>query len=152
MEKHGKKLEALEESPKTKITLKKHKIKENATPGWYKSIMIYRFPSSSNRSSIEMNRGLQETNILEWMAKEKHPDLKLPTKRKYPKQFQIHNMPTNDVENSNGTVRWGYLQFTNKLRNVTRRTERMLQCKRRARDLQYNNQGQQKRQKNLAMA
>ena len=31
-----------------------------------------------------------------------HPDPKIPSKRNYPQELQTHNVPTDDVENTNG--------------------------------------------------
>ena len=46
---------------------------------------------------------------------------------KCPKQLQIHNLPTNDVENINSTNKGKNLLFANKPRIVPWRTERMPQ-------------------------
>ena len=45
-----------------------------------------------------MNRCLQETDIPKWMNKGKTSLMQKDTK-----QLQTHNMPTDDVENTNGT-------------------------------------------------
>ena len=41
-----------------------------------------------------------------------HSDPKIPQKKNHPKQLQTHNVPTNDVENTNGTNKGGHLLFT----------------------------------------
>ena len=56
-----------------------------------------------------------------------HPDSKRTPKRNHPQQLQTHNVPINDVENTNGTNKGGDLLFANKLRTVPRETERTLQ-------------------------
>ena len=71
----AKELEGLEEGPKAEIhidllrtTLKKHQI------GKRQAMMAYMDSSSRNSPSflaLEMNRCLQETDVLKWMTKEK---------------------------------------------------------------------------------
>ena len=55
------------------------------------------------------------------------PDPKRLPRRNRPQQLQTHNVPTDDVENTNGTNYEGDLQFANKLRTVPRRIGRMPQ-------------------------
>ena len=56
-----------------------------------------------------------------------HIDTKGPKQRNRPKQFQTHNLPTNDVENINSTNKGRDLLLSNKPRIVPWRTEKMLQ-------------------------
>ena len=43
-----------------------------------------------------------------------------------PQQLQTHNLPTDDVETTNGTNQGGDLLFVNKLQTFPRRTKRVL--------------------------
>ena len=80
-----------------------------------------------DRLASEMN-WYQETDIPEWMTKGKstliEKDLQ---KRIHAQQPQTHNVPTDDVENNEGTNLGGNIQFANKPRTVPLGTERMLQ-------------------------
>ena len=56
-----------------------------------------------------------------------HIDPKGPKQRNRPKQLQTHNLPTNDVENTNSTNKGRNLQLTNNPRIIPWGTERMPQ-------------------------
>ena len=87
-----------------------------------------KFPSIHDRLAIEMKRYLQEKDIPEWTTKRKTTLIqKDPTKRNRSKQLQTHNVPTDDVENTNDTTKGRDLLLVNKLQIVPRGTERMLQ-------------------------
>ena len=45
-------------------------------------------------------------------------DPKRPPKKNFPQELQILNVPTDDVENTNGTNQEGNFLFANKSRNV----------------------------------
>ena len=104
-------LDGLEEGPKMEIhidllktTLKR--IWNSKAPGhdgihsfWFK-----KFTSIHGRLALEMNRCLQDAHVPEWMTKGNttliHKD---PRKGTAPKQLLTHNLPPNDVENTNST-------------------------------------------------
>ena len=52
-------------------------------------------------------------------------DPKRPPKKEPPQQLKIHNVPTDDVENTNSTSKGGDLQFTEKPRIVPWGSEKM---------------------------
>ena len=54
-----------------------------------------------------------------------YPDSKRHQKKNYTQQLQMHNVPTDDVENTNGINKGWDFQLINKLQTVTRETERM---------------------------
>ena len=61
-------------------------------------------PPFTDRLALEKNRYLQDAHVLEWMTKGKTTLIqKDPSQRYCPKQLQTHNLPTNDVENTNST-------------------------------------------------
>ena len=120
-------LDGLEEAPKMEIhvdllrtTLKR--ISNWKAPGhdgihgfWFK-----KFTSIHGRLAQEMNRCLQDTQVPEWMTKGKTILIqKDRSKRTAPKQLQTHNLPTNDVENTNSTNKGKDLLFANKPRIVS---------------------------------
>ena len=72
-----------------------------------------------------MNRFLQETDILEWMTKWKTILIQKTPKNEPPRQIQTNNMPTDDLENTKGRYLGKDLRYANKLRTVSRATERM---------------------------
>ena len=55
--------------------------------------------------TFEMNRCLQETDMPKWITKGKSILIQKdpPPKKKTPQQIQTHNVPTDDVKNTNGT-------------------------------------------------
>ena len=59
------------------------------------------------------------------MTKGKTTLIKRHRKKNGSSQLQTNNMPTDDVENDNGTNPGGYLLFTNKTLTVPWRTEGM---------------------------
>ena len=74
-----------------------------------------------------------------------------PIQRNHPKQIQIHDLPTDDVENINSKNKGRDLLLANKPRIVPWGTERMLQSIQRHIDQHILNESKTKR-KNLAMA
>ena len=53
-----------------------------------------------------MNTCLQGAHLLEWMTKGETTLIqKDPIKRNRPKQLQTHNLPTDDGENINSTIK-----------------------------------------------
>ena len=63
-----------------------------------------------------------------------HPDPKRTPKRKHPQQQQTHNVPTDDVENTNGTNKGG---FANKLQTVPKEQKGCHKWTRATEELQY---------------
>ena len=68
-----------------------------------------------------MNRCLQETDLPKLMTKESQNLSKKTTKKSCFQQLQTHNMPTDEVENPNGTDERGDIIFGNKPRTVATR-------------------------------
>ena len=87
-----------------------------------------KFSSIHDRLALEMNSSLQGALIPKWMTKGKTPWIqKDPSKGTTHKQLQIHNLPTDDVENINSTNKGRNLLLPNKPWIIPRGTERMLQ-------------------------
>ena len=55
-----------------------------------------------------------------------HSEPKVPTKMNKFKELQTHNMPTNDVENTDSRNSGRYILLVNKPHTLPRGTERML--------------------------
>ena len=140
-----KELEAFKEGPKTKIhldSLKKYQI------GKRRALMAY------------MDTGLKNSlpSTTEWLYKKQiHRNgwsKERPPKRNRPQQLQAHNVPTDDVENRNGTNH-GDLLFANKLRTVHQKTENCHEGKRGKEELLYIDQhilmDRKMRRKDVAM-
>ena len=73
-----------------------------------------------------MNRCLQEVDVPEWMIKWKATVIqKHPPQRNRPKQQQIHNVPTHDMESTNCENKEIDLRLANKSQIVLQGTERM---------------------------
>ena len=56
-----------------------------------------------------------------------HPDPKRPPQKNHPTQLWDHIVPTDDVQNTNGTNYEGDLLLIDKSQTLPQRTERMLQ-------------------------
>ena len=59
--------------------------------------------------------------------REDHSSPKRPPQRNCPNQLYTHNVPTDDMENTNGTNYGEDLLLIEKPQNLPQRTERMLQ-------------------------
>ena len=72
---------------------------ENCRLWWYTRILVKKkFTFIYDRLVTEMNRCLQEE-----MTKEEITQIQKDKKRNRSKQLQTHNVPTDDVENTNDT-------------------------------------------------
>ena len=84
-----------------------------------------------------MNRSLQETDIPEWMTKERPLCPGRPPERNLIKQWLIYNIPTDDMENTYGTNKGGDLLFaweTEKMPQRSRGTGFLLYIDQRAKN------------------
>ncbi len=111
-----KELEGLDECRKAKIQVRiMLKI-----PNWiipvYENMHVFCFrkiTSNHDRLALERNRCQEESDGRELMTKGKIALVQIyPLKKNHPKQLQTHNMPTDDVENTNGTKKGRYLRLT----------------------------------------
>ena len=121
----AKELEGLEGGPTAvihidlqRMTLKK--ISNWKTPGydgihefWFK-----KFTTILDRLALEINRCLQEAHVPVWMTKGRITMIQKDTLKSRYKQLQTHNLPSNDVENANGTNKGRDLFLANKLQIV----------------------------------
>ena len=91
---------------------------------WLKKFTLH----SRQTLALEINRCLQCAQAPEWMTKGKdYINPKGTEQRNCYKQLQTHNLPTNDVENTNSTNKGKVQLLTNNPRIVPWRTERMPQ-------------------------
>ena len=78
-----------------------------------------KFTTVHDRLALEMNRCLQEAQVPVWMTKGKTTLIqKRPPKRNLLKQLLTHNVPTYDVENTNGKIKERDSFLANELRIV----------------------------------
>ena len=64
--------------------------------------------------AIEINGGLNETNIPEWISKERSHWSKKDTQKGPRQQLQANNVPTDHIENTNDTSNWACFVFVDK--------------------------------------
>ena len=98
---------------------------ESARPWWNTWLLIHLHSRQSSTSNEQMLTRCTST----WMDDQRKDYInpKGPKQRNCSKQLQTHNLPTNDVENTNSTNKGKDLLLANKPRIAPWRPERMLQ-------------------------
>ena len=68
----------------------------------YMDFGFKKFTSIHDWLATEMNKSIQKTEISEWVTKGKTTNPKRLPQRNCPTQLENHDVPTDDVENTNG--------------------------------------------------
>ena len=99
---------------------------ESARPWWNTWLLVQEIHLHSRQTSTR-NKQMPTRCASTWMDDQKKDYInpKGPKQRDCSKQLQTHNLPTNDVENTNSTNKGKDQPLTNKPRIVPWRTERM---------------------------